>query len=186
MVSESMGKFTAISMRETVTYPAIVVNTCGKNDSSEEGDAQNWVWANPTNRRFPARFKGTTAVSVECLWQGLKVFGVTQGGPDPKTLEGDWRRGKAQRPIGHFNESAPLITDPGTARREIYIPAYSRQIESWLSGSPHLLIMLAKLQQQNLPVLLRDFDTGRGIDRAGPMSHAWVLAVYLNTGKWPN
>jgi len=35
------------------------------------------------------------------------------------------------------------------------------------------------------PVYLRDHDTGRGVDRNGPMSHGWVLCTFLNTGKWP-
>ena len=45
---------------------------------------------------------------------------------------------------------------------------------------------LGKARQHAGLVYLRDFDTGRGIDRNGPMSHAWVLAVWLNTGSFPS
>jgi hypothetical protein len=180
-----MGHFTAIGMRESVTDPqSMVINTCGGNDSSKPGSLFDWKWANPTSRRITHQYHNVEAVSVECLWQGTKIFDPN-GHPDPLTLSGDWRRGKAKRPIGAYaGPSAPLITDPGEARRQIYIPAYKRLFEAW-QESEEVRQWLEVARAWNGQVYLRDFDTGRGVNRRSPMSHAWVLAMYLNTGEWP-
>ena len=183
---KSMGQFTAIGMRTKVVDPRIlVISTCGKNDTSSRGDKHSWAWSNPTNRALTHEYEGVEAMSVECLWQGTKIF--KEGGrPDPLTLAGDWRRGKAKRPIGAWaGEGIPLITTPGGARRRIYVPAFSRLVEHWLQDRQVSLWMEAARSHPG-PVYLRDFDTGRGIDRKGPMSHAWLLCTFLNDGEWPS
>ena len=183
---KSMGHFTAIGMRMKVNDPsALVVSTCGRNDTRARGDALNWAWSNPTNRALAHEYAGITAVSVECLWQGAKVF--EEGGrPDLETLRGDWRRGKARRPVGAWaGEGEPLIRTPGEARRRIYIPAFRNLIEYWLKDR-EVAHWVEQARRHQGPVYLRDFDTGRGVDRNGPMSHAWVLATWLNTGEWPS
>jgi hypothetical protein len=132
---------------------------------------------------FVKREGGVTAVSVECLWQGTKVFSTE---PDPATLAGAWRRGKAKRPKGAYaGLGEPLLTSPGVARRAIYIPTFKRLVEHWLQDT-EVQAWIEKARQHTGPVYLRDFDTGRGLDRNGPMSHAWVLAVWLNTGSFPS
>ncbi|WP_437671472.1 DUF6939 family protein [Sorangium sp. So ce131] len=185
MKIEHMGKFTAVGMRAAIDDPkALVINTCGKNDTSDIGTFRNWVWSNPTNRAILHVYEDVTAVSVECLWQGTKIFEVG-GRPDEATLAGDWRRGKAKRPIGAWaGEGEPLITKPGDARRAIYIPAFKRLIDWWMTHE-QVRQWVEAAKAWDGPVYLRDHDTGRGIDRNGPMSHAWVLATYLNTGSWP-
>jgi hypothetical protein len=183
---KSMGHFTAIGMRAKVVDPrALVINTCGKNDTRARGDQHSWVWSNPTNRAVVHPYEGVEAVSVEALWQGTKIF--KEGGrPDPRTLTGEWRRGKAKRPIGAWaGEGNPLITTPGEARRRIYLPAFSRLIEHWLEDH-QVSSWVEAARNHPGPVYLRDFDTGRGIDRNGPMSHGWVLCMWLNDGKWPS
>lgn len=180
-----MGHFTAIGMRAKVEDPsALVINTCGGNDTHEKGNPTNWVWSNPTNQAIDHVYQDVEAVSVECLWQGTKIFELG-GKPDELTLLGAWRRGKAKKPLGAWRgEGIPLITSPGGARRAIYVPAFTRLVEHWMQDQE-----VAKWVQQAIshpgPVYLRDHDTGRGIDRNGPMSHAWVLATFLNTGKFP-
>ena len=179
-----MGQFTAIGMRTKVEDPrALVVNTCGKNDTAERGTLDSWVWSNPTNRAIRHEFEGISAVSVEALWQGTKVF-AEGGAPDPVTLNGEWRRGKARRPVGAWaGPGKPLIRTPGEARRRIYVPAFKNLVDHWLQDEEVALFVREARKHER--VFLRDHDTGRGIDRNGPMSHAWVLATYLNTGKWP-
>lgn len=183
----SMGHFTAIGMRVKVTDPqAMIINTCGQNDTAERGSPESWVWSNPTNRAITHSYEGYYAVSVECLWQGTKVF-VEDGRPDTMTLAGDWRRGKAKRPVGAYGGASNefrLLRTPGAARRSIYIPAFRNLIEHWLKD-PIVAGWVQTARNHNGPVYLRDHDTGRGIDRHGPMSHAWVLATWLNTGVWP-
>lgn len=44
--------------------------------------------------------------------------------------------------------------------------------------------MLRVARELPSPVYLRDHDTGRSIDRNGPMSHAWLMCEWLNTGSW--
>lgn len=183
---ETMGHFTAIGMRTAVPMNSIVVNTCAGNDTADPGDGYDWTWSNPTNRAIVHRYADVEAVSVECLWQGTKIRkGMTR--PDAAVLCGAWRRGKAKRPVGAWaGEGQPLITSPGEARRRIYIPAFRRLIEHWLSVSPTVLERVERAKRDPRPVFLRDWDTGRGVDNDGPMSHAWVLASWLNTGMWPS
>lgn len=184
----TMGHFTAIGMRAKVEDPtALVINTCGQNDTAERGTPTSWVWSNPTNRAIThtmAADPTIQAASVECLWQGTKI--LTQNGtPNQPCLAGNWRLGKAKRPIGAWNgPNQPLITNPGEARVKIYIPAFSALIQHWMQD-PIIQSWVQTARNHQGPVYLRDHDTGRGIWRNGPMSHAWVLATWLNTGQWP-
>lgn len=180
----SMGHFTAIGMRTKVEDPAaIVINTCSGNDTDEIGDETHWTWSNPTNRAILHQYADIEAVSVECLWQGTKMReGMDK--PLEEVLKGNWRWGKGKKPIGAYaGPGHPLITRPGDARRRIYIPAFRNLIEHWLKNST-VQSIVEHVKARPGPVYLRDHDTGRGIDRNGPMSHAWVLASFLNTGNW--
>lgn len=178
------GKFTAIGMRVKVEDPAVmVVNTCGGNGTDERGTPESWVWSNPTNTAIDHSWAGVEAVSVECLWQGTKIF-EPGGRPDEATLMGDWRRGKARRPIGAWaGEGRGLLTTPGAARRAIYVPAFRRLVEHWLQDD-EVRGWVDRAEAWPGNVFLRDHDTGRGLDQRGPMSHAYVLAMFLNTGNW--
>lgn len=181
-----MGKFTAIGMRQRIEDPeALVINTCSDNDTALPGSECRWSWCNPTNRAVIHHYLDVEAVSVECLWQGTKIRqGMRE--PDPLTLSGQWRRGKGKKPIGAWaGVGQPLIDDPGQARRQIYVPAFRRLIEHWLGTDERVAGWVAGAREHEGPVYLRDFDTGRGLDRDGPMSHAWLFACWLNDGRWP-
>ncbi len=188
-----LGKFSAIGHSTPAPRGSIVIETCSGNDTSEAGDDYNWTWTNPTNRRFEAVYEGAVAVSTEAMWQGTKAF-AGELCPDPLTLAGDWKRGKKRRPLGAWGgPGRPLITSAGEARRRIYIPAFRSQIERWLAADPVVADRLARARRDGRPVFLRDWDTGQGLDDAvdeqgrhhGPMSHAWLLCCWLNTGVWP-
>ena len=181
----SMGHFTAVGMRVKIEDPrALTIGTCGKNDTDERGTFESWVWSNPTNRAVRHRYEDVEAVSTESLWQGTKIF-VEGGAPDLQTLQGDWRRGKAKRPVGAYGgPGKPLLRSAGAARLRIYLPAFQRQVEHWLED-PVVKEWVERARQHDGPVYLRDHDTGRGVLRNGPMSHGWVLASYLNDGVWP-
>lgn len=181
----SMGHFTAIGMRVKVVDPtALIINTCGQNDTNERGSETSWVWCNPTNRALTHRYEDIEAVSVECLWQGCKLR-EGEAKPRDEVLKGNWRLGKGRRPVGAYaGPGKPLLCTPGSARRAIYIPAFRALIEHWLRDQTVQAWLNAAKAHQG-PVYLRDHDTGRGIDRNGPMSHAWLLAVFLNSGVWP-
>ena len=186
---EIMGKFTAIGMRTAeASLPSkrMVINTCGRNDTSDKGDISIWVWCNPTNRAIIHTYEDIQAVSVECLWQGTKILKSNDTDkPDPTTLNGDWRRGKGKQPKGAYGgPDKPLITNPGAARRAIYLPAYRNLVAHW-EQDHEVREWLAICREFDGYVFLRDHDTGRGLDRNGPMSHAWLLCMYLNDGVWP-
>ena len=186
---EIMGKFTAIGMRTAeASLPSkrMVINTCGRNDTSDKGDISIWVWCNPTNRAIIQTYEDIQAVSVECLWQGTKILKSNDTDkPDPTTLNGDWRRGKGKQPKGAYGgPDKPLITNPGAARRAIYLPAYRNLVAHW-EQDHEVREWLAICREFDGYVFLRDHDTGRGLDRNGPMSHAWLLCMYLNDGVWP-
>ena len=187
MAIKTMGHFTAIGMRQKVEDPdALVINTCSDNDTEKMGTQTRWSWSNPTNRRYTHEYKGVEAVSVEALWQGTKMKpGMDR--PDAQALAGDWRRGKGKKPLGAWSgEGNPPIAKVGDARRAVYVPAFRGLVEGWISDVPEVAGWVQAARDHEGPVYLRDFDTGRGIDRDGPMSHAWVLATWLNTGVWPD
>jgi hypothetical protein len=132
-----------------------------------------------------ANWSATVAKKAEPLWQGTKVVEKYPNG-EPKiranVLEGDWRKGKGRRPIGAYaGPGQPLITNPGDARRAIYLPAYARLVNHWLDTDPEVAGWLLEARKHPGNVYLRDHDTGRGIDRNGPMSHSWLLATWLNS-----
>jgi hypothetical protein len=169
-------RFIPVGMRTKITDPdAIVVNTCAGNDTAERGTPARWVWANPTNRATPHTHKGVTFPSTEAAWQGTKL---RPGQTEPDT-SGNWRKGKGKRPTGAWNGDEPPITNPGDARRAIYIPAFRAQINHWLRDET-VCNWIDQLRAQPHNVYLRDHDTGQGITRNGPMSHAWLLAAWLN------
>ncbi len=161
-----------------------MIDTCSGNDTAERGDDHRWTWSNPTNRAIVHRYAGVEAVSVECMWQGTKIRAVG-GRPDPRILAGQWRANKAARPLGAWaGEEQPLIVTPGGASRAIYMPAFAALIAPWMRD-PVIADRVSRAKSYQGPIFLRDWDTGRGVDRDGPMSHAWVLASWLNSGEWP-
>ena len=181
-----MGTFIPAGMTDDILDPhALVINTCTGNDTDLAGDEHNWVWANPTNRKFGHEYHGREAVSVAALWQGTKVYGPINE-PDEFALAGDWRRGKGRAPRGAWaGPGEDLISDIGAARRAIFLPAYKYQIMSWVVGDDKVGEMVHKARHHEGPVYLRDFDTDQGLDNPTAMSHAWLLSVWLNVGEWP-
>ena len=178
MTNEGTGRLIPIGMRKKIPEPnALVISTCSDNDLPTFGLPKRWSWANPTNTRYYHEFCGITAVSTEALWQGCKLIGGATE-PDPEVLAGAWRKNKGRKPRGAWYGPNMTITDPGEARRKIYIPAYVDQITSWLSWTIVRAHVNRALDHDG-PVYLRDFDTGQGIDSKGPMSHAWLLSLIL-------
>jgi len=181
------SEYIATGMRTRIDDDGLhwVVNTCAPNDTTDPGDEKRWGWTTPTSRIMQHEYAGITAVSTECLWQGTKMTAGLER-PDQDILDGNWRKAKGKKPRGAWaGEGVPLITTPGEARRRIYIPAFRAQIMRWLETSDEAAAMYEKAEAYEGRIYLRDYDTGQGLDRNGPMSHAWVLAIWLNTGSWP-
>jgi hypothetical protein len=183
---ESMGHFTAIGTRTRVPDKnALTISTVSGNDTTEPGDERHWTWCNPTNRVTLHYYEDVCAVSVEALWQACKLM-PGQARPDNEILDGNWRKNKGKRPVGAYaGRGKSLITNPGEARRRIYIPAYRDLVEFWTREERDVCDWIEQARTWDGPVYLRDHDVGRGVDANHPMSHAWVLCVWLNTGEWP-
>ena len=81
-------------------------------------------------------------------------------------------------------ESCFHLWDGQNARRRIYVPAFRNLIEHWMQNE-EVADWIKQTKEYPGLIFMRDHDTGRGIDRNGPMSHAWLLCEFLNTGKWP-
>lgn len=193
---DEMTKFRVLQMRAPAPKDAgLVINVACGNDRPGKGDFYAWAWASPTNTRYQANFQwgfGATddeclhAKSVECLWQGTKLFTRSGPNPDQAVLEGDWRKAKGWKPIGAWGGPGRPLLDVMDARRLIYVPAYRHQILQWLVDDPEVEGWVDRARVEPGPVYLRDFDTGQGLDNPRPMSHAWVLSVFLNKGVWPD
>lgn len=179
--------FDNIHQRQIMPPDAYVIETCSDNDTPKSGASRRWSWANPSNTRFPVLYGGRVFCSTEGLWQGAKVF-THDGQPDmvAGAKPGHWRRAKKRRPFGHWGgpDQAP-ITTAREARLRVYLPAYKAQIEQWMTADPEVARWVAEARAHAGIVYLRDWDTGKGLDNGGPMSHGWLLAYYLNHGRMP-
>jgi len=181
-----MGEFIAAGIKDDMPGDnAWNVAICTGDDTDLAGDSFQWIWANPSNRKYSHRYHGCTAVSVAALWQGTKVHGPVSG-PDELAMAGDWRRGHGRVPRGAWaGPAADLIEDVGAARRAIYLPAYRYQVMSWVVGSEEVQQLVQAARDHDGPVYLRDREVFAGVDNPTGMSAAWLLATWLNTGSWP-
>ena len=164
-------------------YPGAVVL-----DLTSRGP-QPWVRFSPfyPHGGIPIPFaEGETGMSVEGIWQGLKVF--EQADVDPSTWAQAGMRGlkRTQRRfaavLGHRAgpQGASLLAY-GEARQLIYLPTYRWVLEHRLAD---LLAQLQALAATQTVVLL-DYETnGEVADLSRPLSHAALVKHYLD-GTWP-
>jgi hypothetical protein len=130
--------------------------------------------------------EGHYAVSVEGLWQGLKVF--ESEGIDPKRFENDKMKGlkrtvrKYGKCLGHQKGlNSTELLGYIEARKTIYLPAYLWALENKLQKEVEVL----KAEAEKAPIVLLDYETnGKLEDPAKPLSHAYLVKYYLE-GNWP-
>jgi hypothetical protein len=130
--------------------------------------------------------EGHYAVSVEGLWQGLKVF--ESEGIDPKRFENDKMKGlkrtvrKYGQCLGHQKGlNSTELLGYIEARKAIYLPAYLWALENKLQKEVEVL----KVEAEKTPIVLLDYETnGKVEDPAKPLSHAYLVKYYLE-GNWP-
>lgn len=125
---------------------------------------------------------GLTAMSVEGIWQGLKVFksgaGVDRSSFRNDTMKGIKRTVRTNGPIlGHRNGvNGSEILDYITARHEIYKPSYVWMLENRCAELVKKLRIIAK----NRTLVLLDYNTNSDIDDASsPLSHASLIKEYI-------
>ncbi|NOK61105.1 MAG: hypothetical protein GFH27_549307n88 [Chloroflexi bacterium AL-W] len=127
-----------------------------------------------------------TAMSVEGIWQGLKVFETTDVDPAKLAITTMKHIKRSARRFGAvLGHRAGLDGDRllayEEARRMIYLPSYRWVLEHCLQQELNALLRLGELQT----VVLLDYETNGDISNLSrPLSHATLIVAYLN-GTWP-
>ena len=133
------------------------------------------------HRNIPIPGKtGQTSVSVEGIWQGLKVFDNEEADVSKFSI---LTMKKLKRPAGRAGRGAvrghlfdDQIMDYVSARRRIYLPSYTWVLENCLVQEiDELRFMLSQG-----PVALLDYEINPDVDDVSkPLSHASIIAKYL-------
>lgn len=129
---------------------------------------------------------GYYAVSVEGIWQGLKVFERDDIDPskfDIKNMKGIKRTVKKYgKPLGHRKGvNGSELLDYLTARREIYLRAYGWVLDNKAQDT----IQLLRAEAEKNDLVMLDFDTNGDLNNPRkPLSHAALVKRYLEK-KYP-
>ena len=129
---------------------------------------------------------GTFALSVEGLWQGLKVFENEDIDPsrwDVTDMKGIKRAGRKRgKVLGHrFGVNSDVLLAYRDARCQIYLPAYRWVLENKVVVEMERL----KAEAASKSLVLLDYETNGNIeDLSRPLSHASLIKRHLE-GTWP-
>lgn len=157
-------------------------------DVTSKGD-EPWLKVSPfyPHGEIPIPYSPNCfAISVEGIWQGLKVFeleDIDKTKFDVKNMKGIKRTvRKFGKPLGHRKGVNGIeLLDYLTARKEIYLRAYG-----WLlDNKANETIQLLKAEAEKQDLVLLDFDTNGDIENTRkPLSHAALVKRYLEK-KYP-
>ena len=138
------------------------------------------------NGGIPVPFTDDIAVSVEGIWQGLKVFENIDVDPtffskrDMKNLKRTVRKYGpclGHRKGIHGEELLGYIE----ARKLIYLPSYKWVLENKLQK----LVTAVRIISKNKPVVLLDYNTNPDVNNPKkPLSHASLIKAYIE-GNYP-
>jgi hypothetical protein len=125
--------------------------------------------------------EGVTSMSVEGIWQGLKVFEAY--GIDKSSFRNDTMKDLKRtvrtlgRCLGHQKGvNSTELLGYIEARKQIYVPAYFWMLENKCAK---VVETIAKLSKEKTVVLL-DYDTNENIeDPSKPLSHASLIKAYI-------
>jgi hypothetical protein len=129
---------------------------------------------------------GVTSLSVEGIWQGLKVFekeDVDRRKFAVGNMKGVQRTVSRHGPLrGHrAGVKGKKLLDHAEARRKLYLPAYRWVLEHRLGGPLDDLRAMAAAGD----VILLDDETDCDFDDlTKPLSHAGLIVRFLE-GRWP-
>lgn len=160
------------------TYPKAMIL-----DITSKGE-QPWVQLSPfyPHGNIPIPHSPNHfAVSVEGIWQGLKVF--EHADIDAAKFQNNTMKGLKRTvrsfglPLGHRKGvEGKILLDYITARKDIYVPTYNWMLDNKAQTITARLITIA--QEQDLVLL--DFDTNGDIENTSkPLSHASLVKAYL-------
>ena len=130
--------------------------------------------------------EGEVAVSVEGIWQGLKVFeGVDIDTSlfskrDMKNMKRTTR--KFGPMLGHRKGvHGEELIGYLAARKYIYLPCYKWVLDNKLQK----LVKAIRIISKNKPVVLLDYNTNPNVyDAKSPLSHASLIKAYVE-GNYP-
>ena len=130
--------------------------------------------------------EGLVALSVEGIWQGLKVFEDNDidtslfSKRDMKNMKRTTRKYGpclGHRKGVHGEELLGYLT----ARKLIYLPCYKWVLENKLQK----LVTAIRIISKNKPVVLLDYNTNPDVYNAkSPLSHASLIKAYIE-GNYP-
>ena len=157
-------------------------------DVTSKGE-EPWIKVSPfyPHGEIPIPFsEGHYGVSVEGIWQGLKVFESED--IDPSKFQISSMKGikrtvrKLGKPLGHRKGiNGSELLDYLTARYKIYLTTYA-----WvLDNKAQQTIELLKVEAEKNDLVMLDFDTNGNLDDPRkPLSHAALVKRYLEK-KYP-
>jgi hypothetical protein len=130
--------------------------------------------------------EGQTAMCVEGVWQGLKVF--EKEDIDPKMFKNDTMKNikrtvrKFGKPLGHRKGVGGVeLLDYIQARIYIYLPVYLWVLENKVQNIIERLRDASKEQD----IVLLDYETNDDVLNAQkPLSHAFLVKAYVE-GNYP-
>ena len=130
--------------------------------------------------------EGYTAMCVEAIWQGLKVFesadvDVNMFANDTmKNIKRTVRR--FGKPLGHRKGvNGTELLGYIEARKQIYLPAYKWVLENKVAN----IIERLKEASKTKTIVLLDYTTNCDIDNPKvPLSHAFLIKAYVE-GLYP-
>lgn len=150
---------------------------------------QPWVRFSPfyPHGGIPVPFSpGYTGISVEGIWQGLKVFERADVDHSKLTVTTMQNLKRSSRSFGavlghRAGLDGEYLLDYVEARYAIYLPAYRWVLEQCLHDLTEELRHLGALQT----VVLLDYETNADIDDPSrPLSHAALVVRYVEN-NWP-
>lgn len=130
--------------------------------------------------------KGYTAMCVEAIWQGLKVFETADvdvklfGNDTMKNIKRSVRR--FGRPLGHRKGvNGTELLGYIEARKQIYLPAYRWVLENKVAN----IIERLREASKTKTIVLLDYTTNCDVDDPkSPLSHAFLVKAYAE-GIYP-
>ena len=130
--------------------------------------------------------EGYTAMCVEAIWQGLKVFETADvdvnmfANDTMKNIKRTVRR--FGKPLGHRKGvKGTELLGYIEARKQIYLPAYKWVLENKVAN----IIERLREASKTKTIVLLDYTTNCDIDNPKtPLSHAFLIKVYAE-GLYP-
>ena len=128
---------------------------------------------------------GITSMSVEGIWQGLKVFeneGIDRDSFRNDTMKGLKRTVRTHgRCLGHKKGvNGSELLEYIEARKQIYLPSYFWMLENKCADHINKLRSLSETH----PVILLDYDTNADIDNPyKPLSHASLICRFIENSS---